>query len=91
MCASYLNCSLIWLNLPRDDGHFLYNFLGHFGWLKTKNFLKKNIPPKASLGGPQREAQLGINTLGEIPNKTSFHRQPWEKPGEQKEGGQLRI
>jgi hypothetical protein len=72
MCASYLNCSLIWLNLPRDDGHFLYNFLGHFGY-KQKTSLRKT-----SL---QREAQLGINTLGEIPKKTCFHRQAWEKPG----------
>jgi hypothetical protein len=69
----------------------LYNFLGSFGWLQTKNFLKKNIPPKASLGEPQREAQLGINTLGEIPKKTSFHRQAWEKPEESNEGGQLQI
>jgi hypothetical protein len=51
---SYLVYMEIWLNLPRDDCHFLYIFLWMIANLATKHkFLKKNSEP-------HRRSELGV-------------------------------
>jgi len=49
-------------------------------WLQTKNFLKKNIPPKASLGGPKGRLNWESIHLGKFLKKHPSIGKPGRNP-----------